>query len=47
MAIRNGYIDFYHKGGRLFKFDKKGFQTHIKYAAVIEKDKKDYLTQDE
>jgi len=45
MAIRNGYLDFYHKGGRLFKFDKNGFQTHIKYAAVIEKDKNDYLTE--
>lgn len=47
MAIRNGYLDFYHKGGRLFKFDKNGFQTHIKYASVIEKQNKDYLTQSE
>lgn len=47
MAIRNGYLDFYNKGGRLFKFDKNGFQTHIKYAAVIEKDKDDYLTQNQ
>ena len=47
MSIRNGYIDFYHKNGRLFKFDKNGFQTHIKYAAVIKKNKKDYLTETE
>lgn len=47
MTIRNGYLDFYHKGGRLFKFDKNGFQTHIKYAAVIQKQDKDYLTQNE
>jgi len=47
MTIRNGYLSFYHKGGRLFKFDKNGFQTHIKYAAVIKKDNKDYLTETE
>ncbi|WP_457617562.1 hypothetical protein [Lutibacter sp.] len=47
MSIRNDYIDFYHKNGRLFKFDKNGFQTHIKYAAVIKKNKKDYLTETE
>jgi len=47
MSIRNGYLGFYHKGGRLFKFDKNGFQTHIKYAAVIKKDNKDYLTETE
>jgi hypothetical protein len=46
-AIRNNYIDFYFKGGRLFKYDDKGFQTHIKYAAVIEKDKNDYLTEEQ
>lgn len=47
LTIRNNYIDFYHKGGRLFKFDNSGYHTHIKYAAVIEKIKKDYLTQSE
>lgn len=46
-GIRNNLIDFYYKGGRLFKYDNQGFQTHIKYAAVIEKDKKDYLTENE
>lgn len=46
-GIRNNLIDFYYKGGRLFKYDNKGFQTHIKYAAVIEKDADDYLTESE
>jgi hypothetical protein len=46
-AIRNNEIDFYYKGGRLFNFDINGFKTHIKYAAVIEPNGKDYLTQDE
>jgi hypothetical protein len=46
-GIRNNLIDFYYKGGRLFKYDNKGFQTHIKYAAVIEKGKRDYLTENE
>ena len=36
LAIRNDVIDFYHKGGRLFEFDKNGFTTHKKYASVIE-----------
>ncbi|NOZ45162.1 MAG: hypothetical protein GXO79_00095 [Chlorobi bacterium] len=45
LTIRNGYLDFYHKGGRLFKYDKNGFQTHIKYAAVITKGKDNYLTE--
>jgi hypothetical protein len=47
LTVRNKYLDFYHQGGRLFKFEKKGFQTHIKYAAVINKSKNDYLTQNE
>jgi hypothetical protein len=46
-GIRNNLIDFYFKGGRLFKYDQSGFQTHIKYAAVIEKGHKDYLTEKE
>ena len=48
-AIRNNNIGFYHKGGRLFRFDEKdGFKTHIKYASVIEKAIiGDYLTQEE
>jgi hypothetical protein len=46
LAIRKNEIDFYYKGGRLFKFDDKGFATHIKYAAVIE-DNGDYLSENE
>lgn len=30
-AIRNNSIQFYYKGGLLFKYDKNGFQTHYKY----------------
>lgn len=46
-AIRNKRIDFYFGGGKLFQFDRKGFNTHIKYAAVIPKKGSDYLTEDE
>ncbi len=46
-CIREGRIDFYHKGGKLFQFDRSGFKTHIKYASVIEKKKRDYLTENE
>jgi hypothetical protein len=42
-AIRKNYIDFYYKGGRLFHYDKNGFETHIKYAAVILEPNKSYL----
>ena len=47
LTIRNEIIDFYYKGGRLFKFDKNSFHTHIKYASVIPKKGKDYLTEKE
>jgi hypothetical protein len=34
-AIRDGYIDFYYKGGRLFEFTDKGeFKTNVKYGFV-------------
>jgi hypothetical protein len=46
LAIRNNYIDFYHKGGRLFEFGKNGFKTHTKYASVIDNNG-DYLTEAE
>lgn len=46
-GIRNNMIDFYYKGGRLFKYDNDGFHTHIKYAAVIERNSRDYLTERE
>lgn len=42
-AIRDGYIDFYHNGGRLFTF-KKNFSTHRKYASVI-KSEGDYVSE--
>tara|TARA_B100000315_G_C14461457_1_gene533933 strand:- start:53 stop:916 length:864 start_codon:yes stop_codon:yes gene_type:complete len=47
LAIRNENIDFYYKGGRLFEFDKQRFHTHLKYASVIPKKGKDYLTEEE
>ena len=47
LTIRDNLIDFYHKGGRLFCFDKQRFKTHIKYASVIPKTGKDYLTEPE
>lgn len=42
-AIRKGYIDFYHKGGRLFNYQKE-FSTHKKYASVIKYDN-DYISE--
>lgn len=47
LAIRNNQIDLYHKGGRLFCFDRNGFKTHLKYASVITTNGKDYLTESE
>jgi len=47
LAIRDNRIDLYHKGGKLFTYDKNGFKTHVKYAAVISSDGKDYLTEAE
>jgi len=44
-TIRDNRVDLYHKGGKLFGFEKNEFKTHIKYAAVIEKDKKDYISE--
>ncbi|MBN2374661.1 hypothetical protein JXL19_12835 [bacterium] len=34
MAIRKNCIDFYHKGSKLFGYDKNGFKTNIKFASV-------------
>lgn len=45
LTIRDNRVDLYHKGGKLFGFDKDGYKTHIKYAAVINKLKEDYLTE--
>ncbi|HQI71505.1 MAG TPA: hypothetical protein PLM65_00015 [Smithella sp.] len=46
-TIRINNIGFYYRGGLLFKYDKEGFHTHIKYAAAIEKENKNYLTEKE
>jgi hypothetical protein len=43
-AIRNDSIGFYHKGSRLFEFDKNGFKTHHKFASAIGWEK-DYLSE--
>ena len=45
-AIRNCYVDFYYKGGRLFVFDKHGFKTHKKYAVTPEDSLQNYVTED-
>jgi hypothetical protein len=34
-AVREERVDFYHRGGKLFSFDKYGFRTNLKYAASI------------
>lgn len=34
-AIRKDEMHFYHKGGRLLAFDKRGFRTNAKYAMGI------------
>jgi hypothetical protein len=34
-AIRDGRFDFYHRGGKLFSFDNRGFRTNLKYAATF------------
>lgn len=47
LAIRDNKVGFYHKGGLLFCFDKNGYKTHLKYAAVIQSNGKDYLTEAE
>lgn len=35
-AIRQEQVDFYYQGSRIFSFDRGGFRTHTKYAAVFE-----------
>ena len=34
-AIRKEEMHFYHKGGRLFGFDNRGFRTNVKYTLVL------------
>jgi hypothetical protein len=43
-AFRNGYVDFYYKGGKLFQFGKDGWKTHIKFASVLTLDK-EYISE--
>jgi hypothetical protein len=45
-AVRNGRMDFYYKGGKLFSYSKRsGFTTHHKYASVIRGDsRRPYVT---
>jgi len=41
-AVRNGRIDFYWGGGKLFSYKQSsGFTTHHKYASVLVRNKKD------
>ncbi len=47
LAIRNNKIGLYHKGGLLFSYDKDGYKTHIKYAAVIGSNGKNYVSEKE
>ncbi len=47
-AIRNNYVDFYYKGGRLFQFTNNSiFKTHYKYASVIDINNRQYLSEKE
>ncbi len=45
LTIRDERVDFYHKGGLLFSFDKGGFKTHIKYALVPTEKEQEYVTE--
>ena len=47
LAVRDNRFDLYCNGGRLFRYDSRGFETHIKYASVITPNGKDYLTESE
>lgn len=42
-AIRANSIQFYYKGGLLFKYDKGGFQTHYKYLINNDRLEKKYI----
>lgn len=39
-AVRNGSIDFYYGGGKIFTFKSKKFSTHHKFASVLPYTKK-------
>lgn len=48
-AVRQGRVDFYHRGGKLFSYSKRdGFRTHQKYASVLAcPETKNYVTESE
>ncbi|HEX2999223.1 MAG TPA: hypothetical protein VHR86_03185 [Armatimonadota bacterium] len=45
-AVRNGRMDFYHGGGKLFTYRNNDFETHLKYASVL-RYPGDYITETE
>lgn len=46
-AIRNGRIDFYYSGGKLFSYTRGGgFRTNVKYASVLKGIKGDYVSEE-
>lgn len=45
-AVRNGRIDFYWAGGKLYSYDtKSGFSTHHKYGSVLANNSDDYISE--
>jgi hypothetical protein len=46
-AFRNNTIDFYYKGGNVFKFKNGKFSTHIKYASVLHGHDRPYINETE
>jgi len=46
-AFRNNTIDFYYKGGNVFKFKNGKFSTHIKYASVLHGHDRSYINETE
>lgn len=46
-SVRNGSIDFYYGGSRLFTYDSKGFSSHYKFCLVGLQQKGEYVSQSE
>lgn len=44
-ALRNGTIDFYHKGSKLFGYGNNGFSSHYKFCLISENQDKEYITE--
>jgi hypothetical protein len=46
-ALRNGSVDFYHKGSKLFGYGDNGFSSHYKFCLISKnQDKgKEYITE--